>query len=237
VNATSLLRAGLSRTAIALAVLMLLAVAAARRAPVVESGPLLDFFGSYEVERVRLLGMDLYVDRSAGPADLVTVAALIAATGVLVALAWILRRGGAAQAPPALAGAGLGAAFLAADDALAAHETLGHNLAFLAGLPIIDHPDDLIVGLYALVALSFAWRHRALARGTSPLPWVTAGASGCVAVAHDLLPLHLSVIEEGAEIVATVALLAGVACLAVAQLSRARRTRGPGGHDLAHPPA
>lgn len=198
--------------------LMLLTFAAlARLAPEVRRGDLLPFFEHYEVAEVRLLGAKVYVDTSSGLADLLTVGAL-AAVALAFGLCWaLLARRGSARAS-VFAWAAVGAAFLAADDLLAAHETLGHNLGFLASLPLIDHPDDVIVGLYGLVVLGFGRRHRALAAGTPRWPWVVCFAAGAFAVAHDLLPLGLSAAEEGAEVLAGLALLTGVWMIAAGQL-------------------
>ncbi|CAA9528719.1 MAG: hypothetical protein AVDCRST_MAG30-3594 [uncultured Solirubrobacteraceae bacterium] len=192
---------------------VLVFAALARLAPETRRGQLLPFFESYEVAEVRLLGGTVYVDTSSGMADLVTVGALSAVALALALCAALLRRRGAAHAST-FAIAAAGAAFLAADDLLAAHETLGHNLGFLAALPAIDHPDDVIVGLYGLAVVAFAWRHRALAAGTPCAPFALCAIAGGFAVGHDLLPLHLEAAEEGAEVLAGLALLAGVSAIA-----------------------
>ncbi|CAA9520163.1 MAG: hypothetical protein AVDCRST_MAG30-3001 [uncultured Solirubrobacteraceae bacterium] len=195
------------------ALALLLFAALARLAPETRRGQLLPFFESYEVAEVRLLGATVYVDTSSGTADLVTVGALAAVALALAVCAAVLHRRGVDDALT-FAVAAAGAAFLAADDLLAAHETLGHNLGFLAALPAIDHPDDVIVGLYGVVVASFAWRHRALAAGTPRAPWLVCAIAGAFAVGHDLLPLHLDAAEEGAEVLAGLALLAGVSTIA-----------------------
>jgi hypothetical protein len=214
----------------------------ARTAPEVRRGALLPFFEDYEVARVRLLGVEFYADVSSGFTDLLTVTALLGAACALGAVAVALARRGAPRAGT-FAAAAAGLAFLAADDLLAAHETLGHNLGVLAGLPVIDHPDDVIVGLYGLVAAAFAWRHRALAAGTPRWPWVLCGVAGLVAVGHDLLPLDHAALEEGAEVLAGLALVTGASFVAARELRfglrdalSARRRGGPGSTP-AHPSA
>ena len=204
----------------ALAALAVLAFAAvARLAPEVRRGELLPFFDHYEVAEARLLGGTVYVDVSSGVADLMTVSALAAvALGLALCALLVRRRDGPRWR--AFAAAAAGAAFLAADDLVAAHETVGHNLGFLAALPLIDHPDDVIVGLYGVVVLAFAWRHRDLAAGTPRWPWVACAVGGAFAVGHDLLPVHLAVAEEGAEVLAGLALLTGVSMVAAGQLRR-----------------
>ena len=192
---------------------LLVFAALARMAPEVRRGPLLPFFEQYEVAEVRLLGATVYVDTSSGLSDLVTVGALAAVALLLAGCSLSLRAQGSDRAA-AFAWAALGAAFLACDDLLAAHETVGHNLPFLASLPLVDHPDDAIVGLYGLVAAAFAWRHRALVAGTPRWPWLVCAVAGAFAVGHDMLPLHLSAGEEAAEVIAGLALLAGAGTVA-----------------------
>lgn len=181
-------------------------VAAARQAEVVASGRLLPFFETYDqVARVRLLGVELYVDTSSGLNDLLTVSALATIAVLLLA--------GAASArhDPALRrtflAAAFGAAYLTADDLLAVHETVGHNLGALAELPLVDHPDDVIMALYGVVVCAFGWRHRDLLRGRARRWFVAAALAGGAAVAHDLLPLHYGAAEEVLEVVAAGALV------------------------------
>jgi len=220
-------RIGVSNVAVACGALaVLLFGLLARVAPEVRRGELLPYFDHYEVAESRLLGTTIYVDVSSGLADLVTVTALVAVAAGLGFCAALVRRRGGAQWT-AFAAAAAGAAFLAADDLLAAHETLGHNLGFLAGLPVVDHPDDVIVGLYGLVVLAFAWRHRAVAAGVPRWPWVACAVAGAFAVGHDLLPLHLAVAEEGAEVLAGLALLTGVCMVAAGHLRAAARLPRP----------
>lgn len=202
---------------VAVAVTMLIFATVVRLAPQVQRGQLLPFFEDYEVSRVRFFGMEFYADTSAGVADLLTVTALAGVACALCAVALVLARRGATQAGT-LAVAAAGAAFLAADDLLGAHESVGHNLGFLAALPVVDHPDDVITGLYGLIVVTFAWRHRRLADKTPRWPWLAGAAAGAFAVAHDLLPLHLSRAEEAAEVIAGLALLVGVAFVAARQL-------------------
>ena len=50
---------------------------------------------------------------------------------------------------------GLGMAFLALDELLALHETIGYNLDFLADLPGVKSPEDAVFALYAVPAIAF----------------------------------------------------------------------------------
>ncbi len=206
------------------ALAMLAFAAVARLAPEVRRGELLPFFDHYEVAQARLLGVSIYVDTSSGLADLLTVTALLGVSLALATCAVLLRRRGSERAT-VFAAAAAGAAFLALDDLVSAHETVGHNLGFLASLPVIDHPDDVIVGLYGVVVALFAFRHRALAAGTPRWPWLVCVTAGVIAVGHDLLPLHVAAAEEGAEVLAGLALLAGVCMVAATQLRGAPQRR------------
>lgn len=202
----------------ALAILVFAAVA--RLAPEVERGRLLPFFSDYEVARTRLLGLHFYADTSAGLADLVTVAALAGVAVALALVAALLIRQGSPDAR-AFITATAGAVFLAADDLLGAHETVGHNLGLLASLPIIDHPDDVVFGIYGLVVVAFAWRQRRLLDGAPRAPWLLFAVTGAIAVGHDLLPLHFGKAEEVAEAVAGLALLTGVVQVTALRLQMA----------------
>ncbi len=208
---------------VAAALTMLMFAAMARLAPRGQHGQLLPFFEDYEVFRVRLFGAQFYVDTSSGVADLLTVTALAGAACTLGVVALVLARRHARPAGTFAVGAA-GAAFLAADDLLGAHESVGHNLGIQAALPIVEHPHDAIIGLYAVIGVTFAWRHRRLAEDTPRWPWLVGAAAGTFAVVHDLLPLHLGWAEEAAEVIAGVAGLIGVCCVAANLLSGSPRS-------------
>ena len=182
----------------------------ARQGREVARGNLLEHFESYEVARVRVLGAELYVDRSAGWPDVLTAIALAVTGALLLVTAERLQ----APARRTFATAGWGVLFLAADDLLSAHETIGHNLPVLARLPLVDHPDDVVIATYGLVVAAFAWHHRVLLEGADRRPWVVAGACAAMALLHDVSPLHLGPLEEGLEVLAAIALGTGVAGVA-----------------------
>jgi hypothetical protein len=205
--------------------LLVVGVAVARVGEVVERGVQLPFFQDYdEISRVRLLGIELYVDTSSGFSDLVTASAFaFIAAGALA--------GARAIADPRVRQtfvvAGLGIAYLGADDLLAIHETVGHNLSFLAGLPAVDHPDDVIVGLYGLVLCAFAWRHRDLLTGPALRPFLVAVVCGGAAVLHDITALNLRLLEESLEVAAACALVAAGVLVAREHMVLGRRRTGP----------
>ena len=98
------------------------------------------------------------------------------------------------------------------------HESLGHNLRFLATLPGVHRPDDVIVALYALAALAFLVVFRRiilssigarLAFGVAVVPLVLAPAADVLAIGQT---------EELLEALASMLLLAGFMLLTVEQL-------------------
>ena len=197
---------------------ILAALVALRLAPVVARGPLLEFLPpSYTVDRVRLAGLELYVDKTLGTPDVLTAGVLAAVAVFCAHVARSLRRRGDAGADT-FAAAALGITFLAGDDLLALHETVGHNLGFLAGVVGVDHPDDLIIGAYAIVVGAFCWRHRRLAPRRSRPIWAGAAVAGAAAVILDLLPFDLTRAEESLELLCALGVLLATIVTARAQL-------------------
>jgi hypothetical protein len=92
---------------VAAGALVVLAVVAARQAPVLARGELLPWFEDYtHVARVRLAGVELYVDTSSGLADLMTVLALAAVALVFATGAVCARRDPALRRTFAIAALG-----------------------------------------------------------------------------------------------------------------------------------
>jgi hypothetical protein len=194
------------------AVAGLLGVALLRRAPVIAHGHLLSFLPpDYVVYRVRVAGIELYVDKSFGRGDIVTSTFLIGLAAYALWLAWTLRRRGVLTFRPLLIAAG-GALFLAGDDLLSLHETIGHNLGFLTSVPGVDHPDDVIMGFYALMVTVFCWCHRHLAPAGSRARaiWLVAAVLGATAEILDMLPIDSTRhVEEGLEALSAIGLFMG----------------------------
>ena len=107
--------------------------------------------------------------------------------------------------------AAAGALFLAGDDLLALHETVGHNLGFLTSVPGIDHPDDAVMGIYALIVIGFCFHHRELAPAgtTARTAFLVAAVIGALSILLDMLPIDYTRPEEGLEVLCAVGLLAG----------------------------
>ena len=120
-------------------------------------------YESGTVKEVRVLGsFTVYVDAESQPTPgiLGGLALLMLATAAFMT-ALVLRMVGARGrlvAFYALICAGFG--FAAFDELFAMHETLGHNLQFLADIPGVTRPDDVVVALYILPAVAFVYFFR-----------------------------------------------------------------------------
>ena len=163
-------------------------------------------------------------------------AGVIAAGVVVVLLPAALYAGGDATAagcftgvlllyPPALrplllvAGAGLG--YLAIDEQFALHETLGHNVGFLADLPGVKRPDDVILAFYAIPSALFIYAFwPQLRRSTRAVLLLVAGlALFAVSALWDLARLPA---EEVFELAPWLAIL-GVCTFLTYDFARAHR--------------
>ena len=210
-------------------------------------GPGIVPYESGVVYKVRVLdAFTVYAPEEARPDEdkLSAVALVGAATMSIVAL--LLLRAAAADTRLrrffAFGTAGL--ALLAADELFAIHETIGHNLHFLADIPGVERPDDAIFALYAIPLSVFAWRFRdVLLAHRRPVQLFAIGSVFfAIAVVGDLTG---SFIDEPAEVIAGACLLAGLAMIAATslrqeldldRLAAARLARGAAdGGRLTHP--
>jgi hypothetical protein len=212
------------------AVVALLALSALllleRNVDVLARGQLLADDGVFtEIAKVRLFGaITLYVDVSPLSAgDLLNGVVLVAIAGA--ALLAVVLLGATSSAPAELRSffkvVVFAAAWLAADEMLSIHETVGDNLLFLSALPGVHHPDDALMLLYGVVAVVLFVRFRHVILGSrAAIAWY-ALAAACfgAAVACDML---LSTrVEEFLEVAATVAFLGGFITLARDHVLRA----------------
>ncbi|MBT8138076.1 MAG: hypothetical protein KJO54_13760 [Gammaproteobacteria bacterium] len=114
----------------------------------------------------------------------------------------------------------VGMSYLAADEWVGIHETIGHNMQFLTALPFIKRPDDMIVLLYALPAglyLLFFWRSILAARWASAL-MVAAFCSFVLAALADVAAIPA---EEPLELLASALIVASVLVLGLHHTRRA----------------
>jgi hypothetical protein len=165
--------------------------------------------------KVRVLdAFTLYAPEEARPeADKLSAIALVAATTMtLVALLLLGAARGDARLRRFFAFTTAGLALLAFDELFALHETIGHNLRFLADVPGVERPDDLIFALYGPALLVFGWCFRdVLFAHRRPTQLFAIGAVVfAIAILGDLAG---SFIDEPAEVVASACLLAGLGLL------------------------
>jgi hypothetical protein len=201
-------------------------IAAFVTAEVLARGELLPYT-PMTVERVRVLGgIDLWIAReSLARLDLLNGVILAAGSAVTLVAALRLRR----RAPVrtvrffALLAAGLG--FLALDEMLALHESIGYNLDFLADLPGTNSPEDVVFALYAIPALAFFYGFRDLfAASRWGVRLVGLGvALFVVAAALDVTDALLD--EQWVEPPASLVLVCGFALVAARHVSAASLPR------------
>jgi hypothetical protein len=129
----------------------------------------------------------------------------------------------------------LGTGFLAADELLGGHESLGHNLRFLTELPGVHRPDDAIVALYAPAAVAFfvIFRRIILASMGARIGFGVAIVLVVIAAASDLVGVGQT--EELVEALASMSLLAGFMLLTIDELRLAAAAR-PAGEQRALSP-
>jgi len=119
----------------------------------------------------------------------------------------------------------IGAAALAIDELFGVHETIGHNTRFLADLPGVDAPDDVIFGLLAVPAIAFLVYFRDVIL-SSRTAMALFGACLALGIGAGLMDVIGGSAEEAAEALAAVSLAAGYAILARDHLSAALRSAG-----------
>lgn len=213
-------RALLVAGVLVLAALIALAYAVASSYEVVAKGELLPYTTG-EIYQIRILGrFDLYAEPELKPStDLFNSYILVSISTLSLFVALLLRA--AAERRPRVELffllTWLGTGFLAADELMGLHETLGHNLRFLTALPGITRPDDAIVVFYALPALAFllVFRDVLLSSRRATQAFVLALA---IAVLSSLLDVASVPLEEPLELLASTAILVGFLLLAIEQL-------------------
>jgi hypothetical protein len=180
-----------------------------------------------EVARLRVAGIaTVHVDLARGNVEdavtgffLTAMATAAVLTGLLLASV-----SGARRLVRFYLISGAAMAFLAADELLSLHETLGYNIQPL--FPGVDQPNNLVVGLYVLLAIgSLVAFRRELLRGK--VRWVLFAAAAAIFALSLLLDVLKAGAEEPAEVVA--ATCAGVGFLTlVADDLRAHLGLAPG---------
>jgi hypothetical protein len=218
---------GRRRTLVACAAVgVVVAVAVVAFAPslyeVVRSGRDLVPYSSTYLYEVRILdAITLYATVETRPSlDKLSAVALVA-SGTMSFTAFLLLRAARAEIHLqrffAFGSAGL--AFLAADELFGIHELLGHNLRFLADLPGVTRPDDVVFALYALPLAVFAWTFRDILRSHRTAVQLLGVGLGffAVAVVGDIMSFG---VDEPAEGLAAACLLAALVAITATILRR-----------------
>ncbi len=222
------------RHAIPLAAVIAIAgllIAAVATAEVLARGELLPY-SPMTVERVEVLGgIELWVAReSLVRLDILNGAIL--ALGGLVAFLTAARIG--RRVPRTFRFfvlLGLGLTYLALDEMLALHETIGYNLEFLADVPGTNSPEDVVFALYAVPAVAFFYVYRdliAVSVWGARLVVLGVALFGAAAV---LDVLDAIVDEQWVEPPGSAALAAGFALVAARHLASLPPDAGDTGRD------
>ncbi len=172
---------------------------------VVNKGQLLDHTSGY-IYQIRFFDkFDIYLEPENRPnSDLVTFCFLLGSGFIGMVFFFILGTGQAAARPRVLwlyLITFFGMNYLAFDEFLGIHESIGHNMPFLTALPFVKRPDDAIVMFYLIPCAIFAllFYTEFLSCTKSILAGVLAFGLIFLAAVSDVLTLPL---EEPLEVLA-----------------------------------
>jgi hypothetical protein len=184
--------------------------------------PLVPYEGTGLIYKVRVLDLfDVYADSESRPTpDKLSSTGLVAVASMSLMAFLLLRAvGGDARRRRFYGFATAGLAYLAADELFAFHETIGHNLRFLADLPGVERPDDIVFLSYAVPLAIFAWAFRdvLLANRRSVQLFAVGTFFFAIAAGADLAGVS---IDEPAEVVAAICLTAGLVLMTADILKR-----------------
>ena len=209
-------------------------------AEVVDKGELLPYVKGYSIYQVRILDrFDFYVEPDFKPtSDAFNAYVLVGIAFISLTFATVIRVLSIESAHRAFwlfLCMFFGATYLATDELLGIHETLGHNMQFLTTwIPIAERPDDAIIMLYGVPALMFVgYFFKTL--------WVSKKSIGLFVGAIFLFAVgavadgYALPIEEFCEVASSICLIAGVMSLGVhytrewsAQNDTAEQSPAPG---------
>ena len=174
------------------------------------------------VKEVRVLGsMTVYVDGEPKPgAQVIAAIGLLALAAASFTTALALSLAGAVTRLRnfyLLVALGLGYAGI--DELFAIHESIGHNLQFLADVPGITRPDDVVIALYLLpIALfAYAFRDFLLSHRAASILMAAGLALFAMSSAADIASLH---VEEYLELIAGLCVGLGISMLMYWHLRR-----------------
>jgi hypothetical protein len=214
------------RFAIVAAVLAVLGAGAAMKlAPsfyeVVDKGHHIRPYDSGEIYEIRIAErVTVYASEESRPnMDVVSGSALVAlATAAFMTCLLLLLSGERRRLVQFYAFAAGGLAFLSADEFLAIHETVGHNLLFLSDIPGIERPDDVIISLYLIPAGAFLYVFRDVIR-SSPKAVRLFGAGLVLFALAGLADITGTSLDEVLEILVAACVLGGFVLLMAGHLS------------------
>ncbi len=201
----------------------LLLVVALTRGPAVEvRGNAAVPYDAGTVKEVRVLGSaTVYVDGEPkpGPSVLIAIALIALATAAFMTAAALAMAHARRRLVTfyLIVSAGLGYAGL--DELFAIHESIGHNLRFLADVPGVSRPDDLVIALYVVPILAFAYLFRDVFRADRRAAIALGGGVGLFALSA-AADLAGSSVEEYLELAAGLCIGAGLMVLMHAHLRR-----------------
>ena len=221
---TRMTRGRRSLLALAGVAVLVAGLSALATAEVVARGKLVPS-GGPGVRRVRVWdSFEFYISSETArpPFDVLTTIAfsMLAATMGIAALMLVVSNA-RGRLLACLAIVAVAATYLATDELLAIHESIGHNLQFLRSIPGVERPDDLVLASYAVPIGLFAWYFRDILLSVRPSVWLlgVAAASGALASISDLI--EVGEWEERAELITATLVLAGFVVLATALVPRA----------------
>ena len=203
--------------------LVILAYAAFTTYDVVAEGRLLDYTPG-TIYKIEVFGVTFYVEKGATTPSLDVfnswILIAISSMSLLVAVFYHFSRSSRSRAKWFFFLLFFGAGYLAADELLALHETLGHNLRFLRDLPGVERPDDAIIAFYVLPAAIFLFFFRDIFLGSRTARAFFALGFGLFVVTAVLDVLAIEQ-EDVLEPIASLCLFAGFVALAVDALLKA----------------
>lgn len=195
---------------------------------VVDHGRNLRPYESAPVYEIRIAdSITFYAAEDSRPnPDVFTGSALVAlATASLIAFL-ILGAASRDQRPRRFYGlSSIGFALLAVDEFFAVHETIGHNLVFLADLPGIERPDDAVFLLFLIPAAVFIYAFRDIMFGSRRLKRYF-GAALVTFVLAALSDIGGLLIEEPLEVLSGLFIVIGFALLIAEHISACLKTPG-----------
>lgn len=189
----------------------------------VDSGHDLRPYESAEIYKVRVAdAITIYADaetRDAIGTDLFSgIALVILATAAAMTCLLLTAVRAASKLRLFYGVAAVGLGFLAFDELLALHETIGHNLPFLADLPGVERPDDVVFAAYLIPAAVVVWYFRDVLSDSKVALRAFAAAVVLFALSG-LLDLTGSPLDEPTELLVAVAIVVGLVALMIQHLT------------------